>query len=199
MKPTVQLQFPYPIVSLPEAIPAESLPEFVSLCYAEKEADAAGVQVSNKSGGWQSCQEAINKPEMEPLLTAMVGGIKACTGALPLTKYEFRIAAAWINISRPGAFNCTHVHPDSTFSGVLYLQSAGVGSGRIVFDPDVWRGREMMSYTEEARNAYLLWPTYSYPPTPGMMLLFPSTLAHFVEANLSDSDRISVSFNLTLA
>ncbi len=197
MKPTIQLQFPYPVVSLPLAAPIESLPKLVALCYAEMRADPHGEHFSNK-GGWQSGKYVLKKPEMEPLLAAVVEGSKRCIGSLPLTRHDFVIDTAWINISPRGAFNCTHVHAGSLFSGVLYLQSAGVDSGPIVFDCDMWRGREMMSYTEEARNSHLLWPSYVYPPNPGMMIVFPSALPHYVEVNSSELDRISVSFNIDL-
>jgi uncharacterized protein (TIGR02466 family) len=37
-----------------------------------------------------------------------------------------------------------------------------------------------------------------FNPLEGRMLIFPSYLAHQVEPNESDEDRISVSFNLSI-
>ena len=40
--------------------------------------------------------------------------------------------------------------------------------------------------------------TYYFPPTEGIILIFPSSLEHEVEVNKSDQDRISYSFNIKL-
>ncbi|HBC43100.1 MAG TPA: hypothetical protein DCZ88_14755, partial [Pseudanabaena sp.] len=38
----------------------------------------------------------------------------------------------------------------------------------------------------------------SYKATEGTMIIFPSWLNHGVEANLSDEDRLCISFNLSM-
>ena len=38
----------------------------------------------------------------------------------------------------------------------------------------------------------------TYEPTPGRLLLFPAWLPHGVEPNLSDADRVVISFNIGL-
>ena len=37
-----------------------------------------------------------------------------------------------------------------------------------------------------------------YPPVQGRLLLYPSQLAHSVDSNELDSDRIAVSFNIVI-
>ena len=41
-------------------------------------------------------------------------------------------------------------------------------------------------------------PEHTVDPAPGMILLWPSFLHHFVHPNLSDDPRVSVSFNVVL-
>lgn len=38
----------------------------------------------------------------------------------------------------------------------------------------------------------------TYEPVPGRLILFPAWLQHGVEPNLSDADRVVVSFNVGL-
>ncbi|MFN7859594.1 MAG: putative 2OG-Fe(II) oxygenase [Pseudanabaena sp.] len=38
----------------------------------------------------------------------------------------------------------------------------------------------------------------SYKATEGTMIIFPSWLNHGVEANLSDEDRLCISFNMSM-
>ena len=39
-------------------------------------------------------------------------------------------------------------------------------------------------------------PEFTIAPKPGMILLWPSFVMHFVHPNLSEEPRISISFNL---
>ena len=41
-------------------------------------------------------------------------------------------------------------------------------------------------------------PEYTVMPTPGQILLWPAFMTHFVHPNLSETPRISISFNVML-
>lgn len=86
----------------------------------------------------------------------------------------------WFNINYPGSFNELHNHdlPQTQVkgtSGVIYVKVPD-NSGNIIF---------------ENENSLL-----EIQPCTGKLLLFPSHILHKVSKNNSDSDRISIAFNL---
>jgi uncharacterized protein (TIGR02466 family) len=103
----------------------------------------------------------------------------------------------WANVSGKGGRNAPHTHGTSLFSGVFYLKCPENG-GDIVFYNDFSRDTENGAYTDELKKAFGLYPTYSYTPTVGSILLFPSTFLHSVDENKSNENRVSVSFNFGL-
>ena len=74
-------------------------------------------------------------------------------------------------------------------------------SGDIVFESpyEFQAYQEIDSYVDEFRNSFNIDHSYYFTPTDGRMLIFPSHLMHEVEENLSNEDRISVSFNIKLS
>ena len=107
---------------------------------------------------------------------------------------------AWININKPGNYNVKHLHPTNDLSGVLWIK-APQNSGDIVFESpyEFQAYQEIDSYVDEFRNSFNIDHSYYFTPTDGRMLIFPSHLMHEVEENLSNEDRISVSFNIKLS
>jgi uncharacterized protein (TIGR02466 family) len=94
---------------------------------------------------------------------------------------------------RPRAANTVHTHPHSFLSGVYYV-AAPDGCGRIFFqDP-----RPAAAHRPPAYEAHTPWTfqQVQYEPRPGRLLLFPAWLPHGVEPNLSDADRVAISFNV---
>ena len=58
--------------------------------------------------------------------------------------------------------------------------------------------KEIESYTQDFKDKNRYDHSYWLPPIEGRMLIFPSHLEHDVRENLSNEDRISVSFNIKL-
>ena len=109
---------------------------------------------------------------------------------------ELDMGELWLNVNSRYAFHSDHNHPNAHFSGVFYLQ-CDADSGKIVFrDPREARNMHTPSYLERTN---LNTDVVSIPPQPGGLLIFPAWLYHGVEQNLSDEDRISLSFNFEVA
>ena len=107
----------------------------------------------------------------------------------------------WGNINRLGDYHDPHNHPYAYLSGTYYVRVPGkdrslknradVRPGCITFyDP---RGSVNMT---AIKNDPQVEPEFTIAPKPGMILLWPSFVMHFVHPNLSDESRISISFNL---
>jgi uncharacterized protein (TIGR02466 family) len=103
------------------------------------------------------------------------------------------IFSAWANINRRGNSNKTHAHPGATWSGVYYVDDGGVAPGEAataihLIDPCPTRTN--VFFPELTASDIL------FPPTPGLMILFPSYLPHAVAPHTGERPRISVAFNL---
>lgn len=83
----------------------------------------------------------------------------------------------WLNAMPPGSSTSRHDHAehDELLSGVYYV-TAPPDSGDICFSNEPFRIR--------------------VTPAPGMLLLFPPTLLHWVEPHRGAGLRLSVAFNL---
>lgn len=99
----------------------------------------------------------------------------------------------WINILDPGGAHPAHIHPHSVISGTYYVEVPD-GAGAIRFE-DPRLGLMMASPPRKKRASRANRPFQTYAPRPGMVLLWESWLRHDVPPNLSDSERISISFN----
>jgi uncharacterized protein (TIGR02466 family) len=100
----------------------------------------------------------------------------------------------WININPTGGTNKPHSHPGSVFSGVIYLKTPE-NCGKINFiNPCRTHEYHFNQDTVEEYNNYT-WSGYYHTPQVGKLVMFPSSLEHYVDGNISNEDRISIAFN----
>ncbi len=108
----------------------------------------------------------------------------------------------WANINRFGDYHNLHNHPHSYLSGTYYVQvpqqpetgsRSDLNHGAIsFFDPRPQAN--MISVSGDGQ----IDPELRIQPQAGLLLLWPSFLHHLVHPNLSDENRVSVSFNVLL-
>ena len=110
----------------------------------------------------------------------------------------------WANVNRRGDYHDPHNHPHAYLSGTYYVAVPRVGQplpdnrpdarpGAISFyDP---RGFANMTAIRGDRQ---IEAEFTHRPEAGDILLWPAFLMHFVHPNLSDEQRLSISFNATL-
>lgn len=109
----------------------------------------------------------------------------------------------WPNINRSGDYHDPHNHPQCYLSGTYYVkvpserwkrrQRADIRPNCITFyDPRT--GFNMQSIKKDP----YIEPEFTVLPTPGLLMLWPASLMHFVHPNLSDETRVSISFNIIL-
>tara|TARA_B100000287_G_scaffold150874_1_gene142729 strand:- start:206 stop:814 length:609 start_codon:yes stop_codon:yes gene_type:complete len=172
--------------------------EVLNYIYQEKK-KSHGVIKSNR-GGWQS--PAVYT-QFNNILSDIVK--KEVTDYFTINKI-FKEGVGiyfdnlWININPKGAFNVRHVHPQSDISGVWWINIPKDSDGRLYFvNPHEYTHyEEIQSYSEEFKKSTSSYPEFYHEPTEGVILLFPSNLHHYVEENMSNKERISVSFNIRL-
>ncbi len=106
-----------------------------------------------------------------------------------------KITSMWSIINTGGASNARHHHGNSDISAAYYVR-APENSGEIVFyDP---RPAPVFSHPSSTKPNSLNAMVNSINPAEGGLVLFPSYLDHSVNENLSNEERIVISFNLSL-
>lgn len=179
--------------------------KILEACY-QLERNQEGRSRSNR-GGYQS----DDLPHDHPSFTDLMGHIESISQIVFENGYtqfynsfykRTYIDNYWVNINRKDHSNSNHIHPGSFLSGVYYASAdPKLNQGNIIFRRDYsWimnhgvyfndlKGKECPAYLEQQ---------VSLPSCTRALLLFPSYLPHSVDVNESDSDRVSISFNIGL-
>jgi len=106
---------------------------------------------------------------------------------------KIKLDSIWINILPEGGIHTSHIHPHSVISGTTYV-SVPEGASAIKFEDP--RHAMMMNTPNRLSDARDELKSFFYvQPEVGEVLLWESWLRHEVPVNLSEEERISVSFN----
>lgn len=100
----------------------------------------------------------------------------------------------WININSTNNFNLIHTHPNCKFSGVYYVKTPKNSGDLVFYNPSC----DMMIY--DWNDDFKNFNSYNshrfvFPIQENQLYLFPSWLKHSVNPNLSNKERVSLSFN----
>ncbi len=106
------------------------------------------------------------------------------------------IESFWVNINPKFAYNALHDHPQSTLSGVYYVRASDEAGCLRFRDPRAGKRMSPWPVDPDAQKDQRHWDRVNYKPLPGRLIMFPSWLEHDVEPNMSDEERISISFNM---
>ena len=188
--------FPVPVFEQKLENYKELNPKLEKFIYDLKKNDPEGQKRSN-AGGWHSPFFNIN--ESEPVKKL----ISSFTKSLPeimtehmgwrINKDKITILDMWSVVNKKNTFNVQHSHPNSLLSAAYYVK-AKKNSGNIkFFDP---KEMKTMYHPPIQKFNEISAEIIKIEPEEGKLLLFPSYLNHAVEENLSDEDRIVISFNL---
>ena len=106
---------------------------------------------------------------------------------------NFSVTSAWTIINVKSSSNSRHIHSNNYISAAYYVKAPKNCGDIIFYDPRNSRLiRKPKTNTGNFLNAELI----NIKPQEGLLVLFPSYLYHSVEENLSDDERIVISFNL---
>jgi uncharacterized protein (TIGR02466 family) len=135
-------------------------------------------------GGWQSRSDLHKEglfQEFKKVILILANDI-AKSQDLP----ELHLISMWANINYKHSFNAAHTH-EGILSGVFYLKTPP-NCGKLILESPAVRA-DTSPY--KIRN-------YPVEPSPLSCIIFPSWLSHYVEPNMSDEKRISLSFNFDI-
>ena len=108
----------------------------------------------------------------------------------------------WYNVNRRGDHHAPHTHPRCYLSGTYYVSVPPARSDAA--PPDAHPSS--ISFYDPRTAANMIAPegdpdrrsTHVVHPSPGTLLMWPSPVQHYVHPNLSDEQRISISFNVII-
>lgn len=167
----------------------DQLPKWAELICAMRAAKPETGGRTNRRG-WNSTEMfVLDRPEFADLNLAVHAGCTAALHEMGIGNTAFRLQS-WINLHDRGGFNVSHVHEGSLLSGSVYIQ-VPAGSGSFVLReprPGVVHGL-LKGMVPNGHNDIQL------VPEPGLLVIFPCWLEHYVEAHESDMPRITIAFN----
>ena len=143
--------------------------------------------------GWQSIQNLHTLEEFRDLVSCVH---RVAAGILRFLKvgYDaFEISACWATVLATGATHRVHHHPNNYLSAVYYLRTQP--------------GADTINFHDPRNQTGILKPPVTALTTEntdqvvvrvrnGTLLIFPAYLQHSVDANASEEERISISFNI---
>lgn len=167
---------------------------------ARERADAG--QRRSNVGGWHSESDLMRWPG-EPVAVLNRRILRLAAEATSQTlraareaRFNFGVTA-WANVSRDGHYNTVHAHAGVHWAGVYYV-ATGEPEG-----DDPRNGR--IEFVDPRTGGFLRPPEGTFEesrvvtPEPGLMLIFPGWLKHFVHPFRGRGARISIAFNIVLA
>ena len=166
--------------------------------YELRKRDNEGVKKSNING-WHS--RSFDFKEKDNIPNKFYSHINRYIRDV-FTKYGWEYVDAnvqctsmWTIINEKGNFNIEHTHPNNYLSAAYYVKAPENCGSFIVTNPNsVARERIPVSDNKTQFNQNIV----HIKPEEGDLLLFPAYLPHSVGMNLSDKDRIVISFNIDI-
>jgi uncharacterized protein (TIGR02466 family) len=143
--------------------------------------------------GWQSDRTLHQLEEFRDLISCVNNAAKSVLRFLRIGYDAFEITGCWANVLAKGAAHRAHSHPNNFLSGVYYVQTQP-GTDTINFhDPrnqtSIIRP-PVVELTGENTDQVVV------RVKNGTLLIFPFYLQHSVDTNMSEEERISISFNI---
>ena len=171
----------------------EQMYKFIKITQSK---DQQGISKSNIKG-WHSKDFNMQENEPKNFIKFILPAIEQVITDMNWEKQKqsININNMWAIINTGGAANLRHQHGNSTISGAYYVR-APKNSGDIVFyDP---RPAPVYTYPKAVNPNLLNAQVNGINPKEGALVLFPSYLDHSVNENLSNEERIVISFNITI-
>lgn len=189
-------------VFMREAPDAETVNKGLRQAILKEEAEDKGIPGSSVSG-WQSVPKVLEWPipeiaTMRELIEDAVVQM-ACLPYKETMPVEYR-AYAWANVNRNGNYNRVHNHGDIHWACVYYVDCG---------EPETGHPMNGQIELRDPRPGAAAGSEYRYPgytfghgllidPKPGMFLVFPGWVEHFVHPFFGKGERISIAINVVI-
>ena len=158
-------------------------------------------QKRSSVGGWRSEGNLfdVNVVAAKQLADAAIACsfeyLRACGVLFGGSAYTGRLTG-WANVNGRGHYNAPHRHNGFDLSGCFYLAqpTATTDSTGVIEFLD----QRNLTPQVERFGGPMFSSSFTLRPEPGQIVIFPSSLMHWVRPNQSDEDRIVIAWNLDI-
>lgn len=148
--------------------------------------------------GWQSDTLAVPNFQIDLLVKEILKRADALKSVFGFKKdYRLYLSNLWININQTSSFNRPHIHTESVFSGVYYVDCFIDSGNLVLLHPSMGQKILINEYHLETFTEFSS-AVISVDPEIGKLIIFPSWVEHYVEPNLNPKERISIAFNISV-
>jgi uncharacterized protein (TIGR02466 family) len=143
--------------------------------------------------GWQSIQTLHTLEEFRDLVACVRHVVAGILRFLKVGYDAIEITGCWATVLATGASHRVHHHPNNYLSAVYYLRTHPGADSINFHDPRSQTGvirPPVRGLTANNTDQVVI------GVRNGTLLVFPAYLQHSVEANASDAERVSISFNI---
>lgn len=163
-------------------------------------AQAYPSQGKSNIGGWRSSNDLFHwaVPEVKELGAWILDCARQIVEAsVHADRFRGRLSAVgWASVCRTGNYNAPHIHPESAWSGVYYIDTG---------DPDKAMPfsscLELLDPRPAAGGTNTPGDPFGHPvriaPQAGLLIFFPSWLTHWVHPHSGPRERVAISFNVS--
>ena len=130
--------------------------------------------------------DIIENKNMKVIGKVIDENLKIFLDAINFPEKKYR-TTSWITSNSKGEYSPVHNHLNADISGVYYYQSNEKDGSIFFVTPTLAMTNSI--FTKFSENIYV-------KPEEGKLLMFPGWLQHGVTTNMTDSDRISLAFNI---
>lgn len=136
----------------------------------------------------------FEKPELKSVADAVQEALDIFAREVMGITQRLYVTQSWSLVNPPNVGMHGHSHSNSVISGSLYYDELPEGSGGMIFDRHNGY-QQLMFYPETGKVNIYNTTKNKVQPKKGDLILFSSSLLHWVEPNLSKQDRHSIAFN----
>jgi len=170
--------------------------ELKNYIYKEKEKNPEGAKKSNVNG-WHSDEFDLKNENLKNFISEISKNIESAIKDMDwdLETQIVKITSMWSIINNKDAFNERHHHGNSALSAAYYVKAEQNAGDIVFYDP---RQANVFHHPTSKEVNSVNAQVQSVTPKAGTLVLFPSYLEHKVNPNLSNDERIVISFNVSL-
>ena len=203
MHPNTQPLFITPLYRAPRGKYGKNIDprELLAACLSIAEDDEAGQKWCDENDfpGYTSYASLTDLAWRFPTFADLSDSLQAHAEDFAQSLYfdldgkDLHLDALWINILPPGGIHTSHIHPHSVISGTTYVAMPDGTSALKLEDPRLPMMMAAPTRTQDASEGLKQF-VYLHPKT-GEVLMWESWLRHEVLMNMTEENRISISFN----
>lgn len=190
---------PIPVYTIAdhERINAEILKEI-----AERRKAEEGMVRSNRSG-WHSDldffkrQEPAHKELAQKIMQCLADATRRVANAKKLENLRLE-CDGWVNVNPTGGYNVPHDHPGAFWSAAYYVSVPPAPDGGVAGSIEFIDHRSAPPGQGLVASPYMR-SLHTMKPAPGTLVVFPSTLKHWVHPNTAEEERVAIAINAKIA